>query len=138
MGAWDEKNFGNDSAMDWVNEFEENPAIELLIDTLQELVDADDYIDMDIASEGLAAAEIVAALKGKSSTDLPETISLLIEKISFIDGLDTLAIKAVNKAKSENSELMGLWSEGEDGDKWITIQNDLIERLSGSVQESMN
>lgn len=71
MGAWDEKNFGNDSAMDWVNEFEDNPTIELLKNTLQDLVDSDDYIDMDIASAGLAAAEIVAALKGKSSSDLP-------------------------------------------------------------------
>ena len=129
MGAWDEKNFGNDSAMDWVNEFEDNPTIELLKNTLQDLVDSDDYIDMDIASAGLAAAEIVAALKGKSSSDLPETISPLIKGISFVDGLDKLAIEAVNKAMSENSELMELWSEGEDGDKWIALQDDLIKRL---------
>ncbi|MCL5247588.1 DUF4259 domain-containing protein [Cellulophaga sp. 20_2_10] len=50
MGAWAIGNFENDSAGDWLYEFEENPTIEFLIKTL-DTVFKEEYLDSDIASE---------------------------------------------------------------------------------------
>ncbi|WMJ75294.1 DUF4259 domain-containing protein [Cytophagaceae bacterium ABcell3] len=130
MGAWSEKNFGNDSALDWVNEFLESPSIDFVQDTLQQVIENDDYIEVDEATSALAAAEVVAALKGKPSSDFPKEIHDNLASLSQPDGLDKLAVQAVNKVIS-GSELQELWEgDGSIPDpEWRAAINDLLNRL---------
>jgi hypothetical protein len=59
MGAWGEKAFQNDSALDWLAEFEGRGVV-MLRKTLSRVADVpvDDYLDVDDGTCSIAAAEI--------------------------------------------------------------------------------
>ena len=66
MGAWGAGNFENDSALDWVVDLEDQEGMELVLQTLAERGEGGEGI--------LAAAEVVAALNGNASAELPEEV----------------------------------------------------------------
>lgn len=128
MGAWGHGVFDNDDAMDWVCELEDATGPEILGETF-DLVpsDLEEYVEMPEASSALAAAEVVAALLGKPSTDLPEDVT---KWIGANRGLKVASL--VRKAKRavrrvlDNSELADEW--GDDPD-WQVRGDDLLRRL---------
>ena len=66
MGAWDATSFGNDTANDWAYDLEKCDDLSYIESTLQEVLDTgDDYLDSDPASEAIAAAEVLAWLRGR-------------------------------------------------------------------------
>ncbi|MBS1604477.1 MAG: DUF4259 domain-containing protein [Bacteroidetes bacterium] len=132
MGAWEMTNFGNDTAMDWMFDFEKDPTLTLLEETIDSVFE-DDYLDSDIASEALAALEIVAAVRGRRASDLPEDVTTdqlaaIAGKItpSFIDDCRKALDRIVDP---EDNELYELWEEAGHGEDWLNIENDLRERL---------
>jgi hypothetical protein len=131
MGAWGNRNFENDQAMDFVGDFTDNPSLESLEEALATVVDLGDegqYIEVDEASAALAAAEIVAATLKKPSSDFPEDLQPALTSISSNAVVQELARKAVTQVAKE-SELQELWAEGGDAEEWQLIQKDLLERL---------
>jgi hypothetical protein len=135
MGAWGIDIFENDMACDWVNELEGTSDLSLIESTLDEVLNVGaDYLDADLAQEALAAAETVARLKGNwgirdSST---ETIDKWVEANRLIppQALIEKALKAIERVLSGPSELLELWSEGEDFTVWEESVKDLSKRLS--------
>jgi hypothetical protein len=80
MGAWGKGPFQNDMALDWVYELEEKGRA-CLVDTFDECARfADEYVDADLASYVLAAAEVVAAQLGRPRLDLPEEVRTWVAK----------------------------------------------------------
>ena len=69
MGAWGFGTFENDDAGDWLFDLEETNDLSLIEQTLTL---EDDYIEAPDGCNALAAAEIVAALMGKTRGCLPE------------------------------------------------------------------
>lgn len=130
MGAWGIKNFENDSALDWVGEFVDNADPEFISETLIDVIENDDYIEVDEGSYALAAAEIVAAWNKKKSSDYPEEGMEEIEKIQVnnLSELKTLSLKAIEKVKT-NSELKELWEETDEFSEWQALLDDLGKRL---------
>ena len=129
MGAWGHRAFENDTAADWVWELEETDDLSLLNCALDSALDTTDDIDADIASEALAAAEVVAALNGVPHIDLPNSI------VSWTTGRprpDTALVEKARKAATrilQSSELAELWAEA-DGTEWNDDVQALINRLT--------
>jgi len=69
MGAWSHESFGNDDACDWVAQLEECNDLSFVESTLDALLAVgDDYLEAPEASQAIAAAEVVARLRGNLGT----------------------------------------------------------------------
>lgn len=163
MGAWGHGSFDNDDAMDWAGMFleadegmpddtddddEDPPQTKevLLIGPLAVLVETpdDEYIDAPVASEALAAAEVIAALFGNPSQELREaakdasednTLGQLMvwvkktkSQIKSRGNIRGLALDGLDRVL--HSELSELWEDSEDGGAaWKQAVEDLRKRL---------
>ena len=132
MGAWEITNFGNDIALDWIFDFEEDPTISLLEETIDSVFE-DDSLDSDIASEALAAIEIVAAAQGRPSTDFPtdvtaDQLTAIAQTITpeFMDDCRKALDRIMDR---EDNELYESWDEAGHTEDWLNIQQDLRTRL---------
>jgi uncharacterized protein DUF4259 len=132
MGAWGAGSFENDSALDWAGMAQSLDDVRAPFEALKSA----DYVDVDLASEVIAAAETVAMLMGRRSKDFPADLA---ERLGSAgepdDALYHAAREAVMKV-ARNSELAELWQEGvEEGgaNEWNGAITGLIERLNPDV-----
>ncbi|MFZ4573191.1 MAG: DUF4259 domain-containing protein [Phycisphaerales bacterium] len=129
MAAWGFGNFENDDALDWTAD---------LIDIGEELIPeafarvkeaVDDYLEADLCSFALAAAEVVAAMNGKPSADLPEEVT------EWLTGRPAPAADLLSSARSavlaifRSSELRDVWKQQEQLEEWEPRVQDLSRRL---------
>ena len=133
MGAWGSGSFENDAALDWAAGVQSIEDVSAPFDRLR--AEDSGYIDADLASEVVAAAETVAMLMGRRSPDFPDDLA------GRISG--KLDNKVYHQARSalmqviRNSELAELWEEGaaETGNnEWLASLTGLIERLNSDVE----
>jgi Domain of unknown function (DUF4259) len=131
MGAWGAGPFENDDASDWVYELEEAPDLNFVRDVLRSVVDATGYLDAPDGSIGLAAAEVVAAAHGHPTGALPESVTTWAaahgSQVSNDDLM--LAVAAVDRIVSDDSELRDLWEDAADAG-WATSVQELRQRLT--------
>lgn len=128
MGAWEMGSFDNDDAMDWVGDFTDEPTANLIEKTLKAVTDSgDEYLEEPQGSRAIAAAEVVATLKGASHSALPKGLQecLTNSQISITPDLVAVAIEAVERVKTD-SELEEIW---EGAPKWLAAIDDLESRL---------
>lgn len=134
MGAWGAGSFENDDASDWIADFCEDPDEGLISEALSAVagMDADEYLEAPDCSVALAAAEIVAALKGSPDPQLPgeagECVARLKSKAE--PEMISLALRAVGRVKAD-SELKELWDESENPADWYSAVDGLEARLKG-------
>ncbi len=131
MGAWGIGNFENDSAGDWLYEFEENPTKDFLKKTL-EAVFKEEYLDSDIASEALSAIEAITLIMGNSKEDEEEleSIDFDVLKNQFNRPLYDKSINCINRIlEKSNNELYELWEESESFEDWKHVVLDLKQRV---------
>lgn len=132
MGAWDASSFGNDTANDWAYDLKECADLSHIESTLQQVLEAgDDYLDADLASEAVAAIEVLAWLNGKSSQ-----VDAYTEKIAAWVAAHPIqppaemiqrALAVLERIEGEESELCELWEGDPD---WTNAIADLRSRLS--------
>jgi hypothetical protein len=129
MGAWSHTSFGNDDALDFITEVEEDgePAIANAFEVVN-FLKPDDYLEAPDASVALAAAELVAARRGKPPADFPPQAAEVVARINDHRTLSEGAVKAVKRVL-DYSELKDLWAESQEFDKWRADVHDLLERL---------
>lgn len=130
MGAWGSGVFENDDASDWVWELEDDTDGSVLVEALSAVTDADPgEVDAPDACNALAAAEIVAAARGKRSVELPaEAEAWLAANTAAVDDrLVALAVAATARV-ADDSELKDLWDEAGDS-AWAEGVAALLERL---------
>jgi len=122
MGAWGEGPFDNDTAGDWVFQFEQADQASGLNHIEAALAGAagvgpDDYLDSDAGVEALAAAELVAAMRGVAVERSPyneHAIDWVARTSPVADqALVDLASSALDRVVAANSELAQLWDEAE-------------------------
>ena len=131
MGAWGNRNFENDQAMDFVGGFTANPSLKSLDEALATVIEQgeeEEYIEVEEACAALAAAEILAATLAKPAPDFPQELQPVLATIQLNATLQKKARKAV-KQIVKGSELQELWAESGDLEEWLAIQTDLLERL---------
>jgi hypothetical protein len=134
MGAWGTGPFENDDALDWVWELEEGGE-RVVRAALQAAVSAKGTYDADtgVASNAVAAAEVVAALRGRPYNKVPEEVEQWLSSAARPPQPDLLdlARRAVERVRSD-SELKECWDEApdpSDRDAWYAAMDDLLARL---------
>ena len=130
MGAWGSGSFENDDALDWLGEFCDEPGEETISDAFGAVNEiGGEYLEAPECSMALAAAEVVAALKGASSQNLPEAARECFAKLRLSATGDVVAtaLKAVERIRTD-SELKELWEE-QDPAEWYAAVDDLVARL---------
>jgi hypothetical protein len=131
MGAWGAGSFENDDASDWAWELEELglEAIETAFTAVTKT--GEGYLEAPDGSYAIAAAEVVAALRGRASSgDLPEEVETFVAARPEIDDeLLQLARKALSRVLADNSELRDLWKESDSFAEWKGLVTDLQTRL---------
>ena len=137
MGTWGHGSFDNDTACEWGNALEKTTDPSLIETTLQKVANAGDDLDGHQSDEAVAAADVVARLKGKWGVQNPytETIDAWVLRHRFQPSpeLTNLAVAALDRILTEPSELLELWGEGDDdAELWRQAMNDLRSRLMSS------
>lgn len=143
MGAWGEKAFENDSALDWLAELEVH-GLSMLRETLSSVASlhVDDYLDVDDGASAIAAAEIVAAALGRQRDRVPKKLEAWLDthegSLAGDDGV--LAARAVKRVLTPKSELRELWEEGGTESAWHADVRALMDQLGGDAgaAESIN
>ncbi|WP_432732461.1 DUF4259 domain-containing protein [Jeongeupia wiesaeckerbachi] len=129
-GAWSENSFGNDDALDWVAECVDSKSAEIVSATLISALNAK-YIEAPQGAAAVAAAEVVAAARGKANAAMPQELNkwLALQSAPKLVELSPIAKKVLLKIRhKESSELYQLWSEN-GAEKWLATVKDLEVRL---------
>ncbi|SET35883.1 protein of unknown function [Hymenobacter actinosclerus] len=132
MGAWGYYNFDNDTAADFAEDFKAEPSAGVLEQVLAAVQQAaDDYLDAEVASEALAAAEIVAAILGRPARNFPNDLLGIIPRLdlSHVEPLRKPAQQAVRAIIGPESELRELWEDSDEFENWEGLQRQLLKRL---------
>lgn len=77
-GAWESGSFDNDDAMDWVAMCVRSKGASAVGKTLEASLKPA-YLEAPEASEAIAAAEVVAAARGKPNSKLPSTLATWLQ-----------------------------------------------------------
>lgn len=136
MGAWGIKTFDNDSASDWAFGLEEVEDLSLVESAFDELeATGDDYLDLDIACNALAACEVLARLRGRTgySDSYTEPVDLWVEAHQMTPpaSLVARAGSAIDRILGPDSELDHLWEETGEYHDWRDQIRDLRDRVGG-------
>ena len=132
-GAWDVGPFDNDDALDWVWELSESDDLSVVKNALQSAINTSGYLEAPTGSIALAAAEVVAALKGKPRAQLPAEVSAWVE--NYESEVDDSLVQAARQAivqvqNAESSELAQLWSDSPELlNQWHKDLANLVQRL---------
>ncbi len=134
MGAWGEGNFENDTALDWVGDLIEADDVTLVARAIAAVVQEDEYLDAGLGCIGLAATEVVAALRGHPAEYLPQELTGWVAANRGVPAETWVADCRAAVARIRDpqvSELYELWEEGGDpATEWHAILDDLVERLA--------
>jgi len=136
MGAWSHESFGNDDACDWSSQLKEHNDLRFVESTFDELLAiGDDYLEAPMASEAIAAAEVIARLRSTSEPGDDEAYSEDVEAWVARVGLQPStslidkARRVLDRVLTEPSELMELWGESEDSSAWRAAVEGLKARI---------
>jgi len=134
MGAWDYDTFDNDTACDWAYALEKSDDLSVIKHTLNEVIENDnDYLDSDVASEGLAACDTLARLRGTFGVrnSYTEAVDNWVAGHPDLDAapLLPLAHRVIDRILGEDSELVELWEDSGAYDKWRAKVDSLRSRL---------
>jgi hypothetical protein len=133
MGAWDADSFGNDAACDWAFGLDDVNDLSLVHETFEAVLNADDFLDSDIACGGLAACEVVARLKGNwgvrnpYSEDVDKWVAA--HPIKPPESLVKTALEVIDRVLAPGSELREIWEDA-NATEWLAAVDDLRKRVS--------
>ncbi len=133
MGAWGPDTFENDDANDWASELVDRSDLSLVSETLMRVLDEPGYVEVTDASQALAACEIVARCLGRpgAADAYTATVDEWVARIQPCTdhGLREMALRAIDRVRSKDSELAELWEEA-DPAAWERCVKDLRRRLT--------
>ncbi|MET6996636.1 DUF4259 domain-containing protein [Chitinophaga defluvii] len=130
MGAWGTRNFENDGSQDWIFDLMDNKDAGMVSDTLARVLNNNENLEISDCEEALAAAEVVAALAGKPSEDIPEDPLDTLDVLNIIvtSSLRQQAIATVQKIQTA-SEMKAQWEDQGQAEAWNGVLNNLVQRL---------
>jgi hypothetical protein len=142
MGAWDSGPFDNDGALDFVQELEAtspDQRVDVVRATFTTVVDSGGYLDIDDASQAVAAAAVIASEIAGGSFAESVRAPDLVRRGGVLDvpaDLPALALRALDRVAGDNSEWRGLWEEG-GGESPIAAMlgpiREVLERGTGAL-----
>jgi hypothetical protein len=133
MGAWGHRAFQNDDAADWGASLKYRDGRQRISAAFAAVLKAeedDEYLEAPVASQGIAAAEVVAALAGKPGGSLPPDISEWVAQNKLPNRSLIEVAKRVVSHVVENSELKDLWAGSDHAKSWHAELQSLLDRLN--------
>lgn len=137
MGAWDTGIFDDDAALDMIEAYQDINDPTLLFTTAFELAIGAEFLHYDECHSVTVAAACIDSLRNGTTYNLEtgdedNPLSAFVQKNKALntDGLTTLAVRALEKVISDQSELNELWQENEEHyPAWKNNIEALIKRL---------
>lgn len=129
--ASDINNFENDYVTDWVYDLRHAKDISIIENIFKEVLETKGrLLEEKPATLGIAAAEIVAVMKGHPTLDTPAAVEDFISRVGKPPSKELVqnALKVIERVK-DGSALQELWDERENGDEWRESLSDLEDRL---------
>jgi hypothetical protein len=138
----------NDTAGDWAVELSASKDLSSIRRAIAQVIETgDEFLDADVACEGLAACEVIGRLKGRHGS--PNVRSALQNYLSGIsepfvddwvashpltvpDELVQLGLAAIDRIVRSPSELPELWKESNHFVEWQQAVADLRIRMANS------
>jgi hypothetical protein len=134
VGSWGVASFENDAAGDWFLRVEEAPDPgEVMAEVIDDALSAAEFLEADLSSEAIAAAELCACCAGHPPDRLPDNVFAWVQSNPHGPHADEveLAVQAVRRVREE-SELRDLWEDAGDSAQWLAGLDDLLSRLARS------
>ena len=134
MGTWGTGAFDNDTAADWAWTLAEQDDLSLVEAALDAVLAAGEaYLEAPEAEEALAAAEVVARLRGRwgERNAYTEPVDGWVQAHALVPppALLDKARRAIDRVRTPPSELLALWEEtGDDLAAWQAALDDLAAR----------
>lgn len=136
MGTWGVKTFDNDVASDWALDLEDSRDLSVVQAALKAVLSCgNDYLDGDVACEGLAACEVIARLQGRwgprdaYTRAIDEWVQLHPQAPPA--ALLREALLVVDRVLRAPSELLDVWRDSPDLGAWQRSVSELRARLAG-------
>jgi hypothetical protein len=130
MRKYDDGNFATDDVEEWLSELEGTKNVSVLEDACSRVMSERGHTGPSVYSIGIAAAEVVAALRGRPAKEVPREVRAFVKRVSTPPSPDllALALAAITriKAKAESQEL---WDEGTICAAWHQTVADVETRL---------
>ena len=135
MGAWGTGTFDNDDAADWVYELLGSADLTPAREALAATMDSDTWLEIPEGACAVAAASVVAAGFDGIVSGLPDEV---VEWLEYHPDASTLAdarlaIDALERVASVDSELREVWLEAPNGPAWVEEIARLAYRLTRVV-----
>jgi hypothetical protein len=139
VGAWGTGTFDNDDAADWAYELVESADLAPARAALAATMDSDGWLEIPEGARAVAAASVVAAGFDGDVRGLPDEV---VEWIEYHPDAGTLAdarmaIDALERVASLDSELREVWLEAANGPAWVEEMARLAYRLVRVVGDSL-
>jgi hypothetical protein len=131
MGAWDTGSFENDDALDWVVRLNKARDTSILHEAFTSVLHANGHLETPRCCEAVAAAEVVAVLRGRPLAKLPQEVPTFVARVAAAPSPELLAMaaKAVERVRTK-SELRELWEGSVSAKHWLADVSDLQQRLA--------
>jgi len=136
MGTWSTEIFGNDESLHWLSSLENKNNYSLIRKSLVEILTiGESYIEIDLASGALAAAEVIAQAMGHPGSS--EAIVNRIGEWLEFDCHEELPSDLLHKAQLATervlrppSEMLEGWQSPADLNEWCQHVRELQARLN--------
>jgi len=136
MSAWGFGSFQNDHALDWVSCLLHHADLRFITSTLETAIDEDlvtyhgTHVNTRNLDSAIAAAEVVAAIKGHPGPDIPKRVNKWIQRHHPVvdEHILELTRRVVARAL-ETQELGDLWAELSTYEAWRSVIENLRLRL---------
>lgn len=128
MGAWGHLPFENDGAGDFSAELRDGQpgdlqSLQAAFEAVREALDDEGYIEADVGQSAIAAAALLAALRGAKEVMTPPDLQAWLHQAQMADhaALCSVACEALALvlAGGNTSEIHELWAESENFDAWL-------------------
>jgi hypothetical protein len=133
MGTWGPGNFENDTASDFASTVVNGGGIPALARAIDRVLSRKgDYLEAPDGQEGMAAAEIIAKLSGNPGQSSGDTASIdawARGQAKVPDELIKKAKRSITRILTEPSELLELWTDSDEFDRWKRSLEELAQRL---------
>lgn len=130
MSAWGPGPLENDDAADLLADLKDTPDLAVLEVALTVAVDADEYVEAPEGSKAVAAACVVAILRGGVIGGVTaEDVDGVDIDAQAASGLTQIAVASLDSVSSEDSELREQWEEVGAGE-WLGTIAELRKSLT--------
>ena len=122
MGAWSHEPFGNDTAGDWAYGLVESTDLSHIEAALDKVLEQSGYLEAPDSEQAIAAVEVLAKVRGKGtqSDSYTEEVDAWVASLQAkpTSALLQKAKRVLQRIVSKDSELLELWSQGDEADSW--------------------